>query len=196
MPFFVLLVVFLLFVLVSRVAQSSNRNALLARGLEARGLILQASSLATETTYASQRFEVRNLTLDVEVPGRQPYEVSVSPMIPRICEALPGVTLDLRVDPKNPSNIAIVGPSGSSGWLAAAAAVPGQTWTTMPSGVPLPKGCGTLIVVLVAMSLALASLLSFMSSSKKPHAPAPAATHAAPPVKPVRGPARPPIRTR
>jgi preprotein translocase subunit SecG len=197
MPFAVLFVIFVVIVLIVRSQGGGGglggRSGLLARGLHARGIILQADQLATETSYMGQRFEVRNLTIDVEVPGRDPYVVTLRPMIPRIVEALPGATLDLRVHPSNPNNVEIVGPAGASDWIRAAAAVPGQTWAGPQmalSGASLPKGCGTVFVVLVGMSLATAAVLTFInehrSSTAATHAAPPKATHA-PPVTPPRG---------
>lgn len=174
MPFAVIFVIFVLFVLIVRFGSGgADRNALLTRGTFAHGLILEASATSTEATYAGQRFERRALTLDVEIPGKEPYEIQATPMIPRICEALPGAALDLRVDPMNRKNIAIVGPAGASGWIAAGASIPGQTWAPTRLGQGLPRGCGWLIVVAVGMSLLLASVLSIVngSTSREPSAP-------------------------
>ena len=188
MPFAILLFIYLVFVVViwAGSAGAGNRNALIRNGLLARGLVLQASSTSSgEMMYLGQRFERRWVTLDIEVPGRAPYELSTTPMFPRICEALPGATLDVRVDPKNPNNIAVVGPAGSSAWLGAAALVPGQTWAGPQAriGNVLPKGCGLIIVVLIGMSLAFASLLSFISDARKPHTPS--STHTTVPTHPT-----------
>jgi hypothetical protein len=162
MPYFAYLVIFVLIVLAKRVSSGAlgYRNVLLRTGTPARGLVLRASSVSTETSYEGQRFELRTLLLDVEVPGAPPYEVSVTPMIPRICEALPGASLDLRVDRSNRQRVAIVGPAGSSGWLDVAAAVPGQTWG--PSTLMLGAGSGTLLAGLVIFVLAVASIYSFL----------------------------------
>jgi hypothetical protein len=183
MPFAILFVIFVVLVLVVR-AQKGGRSGTVSRGLLARGIILQADQFATETSYLGQRFELRRLTLDVEVPGRAPYEVSITPRIPRIVEALPGATLDLRVDPSNPQNIEVVGPAGATDWIRAAAAVPGQTWAGPQLAIPgvssLPKGCGTIVVMLIGMSLLLAAVLSFVLTERHPASPSP--THAAPPA--------------
>jgi hypothetical protein len=175
MPFVVLLVIFLVLVFAVRAGQGGGRGALLARGLPARGLILSADRTATDASYGGQRFEVRSLVLDVEIPGRAPYEVSLSTMIPRICEALPGATLDLRVDPAKPNNLAIVGPAGSSQWLGAAVGIPGQTWAVKPGGSR--AGCGTLVLVLVGLSLAFGAVMSFVGGGSNEPAPAPTPTH-------------------
>ena len=88
MPFIVAIGVFALVFfavwLVGRAAGTAGgRDALIARGVSARGLILKASQWSTESAQGLQRFEVRKLLLDVEIPGEAPYEVSVSPLIPR-----------------------------------------------------------------------------------------------------------------
>jgi hypothetical protein len=175
MPFVAALVVFLVIVFVARASQVGGRGALLARGLPARGLILSAARTATDASYGGQRFEVRSLVLDIEVPGRPPYEVSLSTMIPRICEALPGATLDLRVDPAKPDNLAVVGPAGSSQWLGAAVGIPGQTWAVKPGASQ--AGCGTVILVLIGLSLGFGAVLSFVGGSSEEPAPAPSPTH-------------------
>ncbi len=88
--------------------------------VDAQGLILSASTQCGERALGGQRFEVRDLVLDVEIPGRAPYVVSVTAMIPRICEGRPGARLDLTVNPMQPDDVQIVGPAGSSAWLYAA----------------------------------------------------------------------------
>jgi len=60
----------------------------------------------------SRRFELRQVYIDVEIPGKPPYETSSRAVIPinLVRDVLPGATVELRVDPKNPSKIAIIGP--------------------------------------------------------------------------------------
>ena len=176
MPFAVLLVIFLVLVFLVRAGQRGGRNGLLARGLPARGLILSAARASTDAAYGGQRFEVRSLVLDVEVPGKPPYEVSLSAMIPRICEALPGATLDLRVDPSKPDNLAIVGPAGASEWIGAATSIPGQTWAVKPGATR--AGGGTVVLVLIGLCLSFASVMSFLGGAREAPEPAPVATHA------------------
>jgi hypothetical protein len=200
MPFAVLFVMFVMLVLIVR-AKGGGRNTLLQRGVRAHGIILQADQFSTETSYLGQRFELRNLTLDVEIPGQAPYEVRFQARVPRIVEALPGATLDLRVSPSNQSSIEIVGPAGASDWIDAASRVPGQTWgpalLRIPGASSAPRGCGTIVLVLIGMSLALASVLTFVAEARKP-APTAAPAHLAPttqtrptPQPPGRGGARP-----
>jgi hypothetical protein len=100
----------------------------LNRGILGRGLVLSADAVATEVVYRGMRYERRFVTLDVEVVGQPPYQTRLNLRIPRIVEALPGATLDLRVNPSDAEDIEIIGPAGACDWLTEAAAVPGQTW--------------------------------------------------------------------
>jgi hypothetical protein len=106
---------------IAAVASAADPRArVLQKGLDGRGIVLAASKTATNSILGGVRYESRWVKLDVEVPGRPPYEVSLTPLIPRICEVLPGSSLDLKVDPADPKNITVVGPVGSIGWMAAA----------------------------------------------------------------------------
>jgi hypothetical protein len=100
----------------------------LNRGILGRGLVLSADPVATEVVYRGMRYERRFVTLDVEVVGQPPYQTRLNLRIPRIVEALPGATLDLRVNPSDAEDIEILGPAGACNWLNEAAALPGQTW--------------------------------------------------------------------
>ncbi len=190
MPFAVAFVIFVVLVVIVRFAVRSAAqsgaaaNFLLTNGLLARGLILQADSMATEGTLRGQRVEYRQLRLDVEIPGQPPYEALVRPAIPRICEALPGAALDLRVDPRDRNNISVVGPAGASGWIGAAASIPGQTWAPQASiaGAGLPRGCGIAFVLVVGGGLLLGAIVSFAADMQRSSSPQhPTATHAPPP---------------
>jgi hypothetical protein len=87
-------------------------DALVARGIPARGILLWVAPTGFKSGTQARRFEVRQVRIDVEIPGREPYETTASPMIPinLVRDVLPGATVELRVDPKNPSNLAIIGP--------------------------------------------------------------------------------------
>ena len=96
-------------------------NRLLQKGLQARGIMLSVSrvgirqpgavTLNTRAGLTTLRFERRNVLVDVEIPGQAPYEVQTATLIPSrlVADVIPGATLELRVDPKNPRNIAVVG---------------------------------------------------------------------------------------
>ena len=82
-------------------------------GLPARGILLQVAQTASGLGGpALRRFQRRTVYIDIEVPGRAPYEVSASAWIPMNCvrDVLPGATVELRVDPKDPKKFVIIGP--------------------------------------------------------------------------------------
>jgi len=91
---------------------SGGYDSLVARGVPARGILLQVASVGTKVGTVSRRFELRQVWVDIEIPGQKPYEVNTSAVIPLnlVRDVLPGATVELRVDPKNPSKIAIIGP--------------------------------------------------------------------------------------
>lgn len=102
-------------------------------GLPARGLILVSERTPTPRTFNGRRFESRSVTMDVEIEGREPYTLVAQLMIPRgLLSALPGDSVDLRVDPSDPSIVAVIGPGGFSGpWLRQAGstfAMPIANW--------------------------------------------------------------------
>ncbi len=87
-------------------------DRLVANGIPARGILLQVSRRGTKVGTVQRRFEVRSIRVDVEIPGRPPYEVTARPAIPInfVRDVLPGATVELRVDPKNRAKLVIVGP--------------------------------------------------------------------------------------
>ena len=112
---FGLIVVFVIIMVVKGAAgggASGSYDALVANGTPARGILLQVSSTGTKIGSVARRFELRSVTIDVEIPGKAPYEISATPVIPinLVRDVLPGATVELRVDPKNPSKMAIIGP--------------------------------------------------------------------------------------
>jgi hypothetical protein len=88
-------------------------GGLLKNGVPARGILLQVSWMATRVQGSTtQPMERREVLIDVEVPGRPPYEVRAQALVPINLrnDVMPGATVELRVDPKDPKNLAIVGP--------------------------------------------------------------------------------------
>lgn len=87
-------------------------DSLMRNGNAARGILLQVAPTGTMSGTVQRRFQLRSVTIDVEIPGQQPYVVSCVPIIPLnlVRDVLPGATLEIRVDTSDPSNIAIVGP--------------------------------------------------------------------------------------
>ncbi|CAN5319511.1 hypothetical protein BH11MYX1_BH11MYX1_49170 [soil metagenome] len=91
----------------------SGYKALLSRGLPARGILLAVTNVPSSTLGVGLfKLQVRQVRIDIEVPGRAPYEVTASVAIPLnlVRDVLPGAIVELRIDRKNPTNIAIVGP--------------------------------------------------------------------------------------
>ena len=89
-------------------------DRLISSGTPARGILLSVTSYSNRVqgSTAQRRFVSRSVTIDVEVPGNPPYEVTTDLIIPSNLDRdiLPGATVELRVDPRNPSRMAIVGP--------------------------------------------------------------------------------------
>jgi hypothetical protein len=123
---FVIAVVLL--IVVFWLVKQSSRNLLtstaaidrLARsGIRGRGLVLSSFQMSFGVTLGGRRFERKQMTLDVEIPGRPPYQVNGQFLVPRgQVEAIPGSSLEVAVDPSNPSQIAVLGPGGFTGpWL-------------------------------------------------------------------------------
>jgi hypothetical protein len=88
-------------------------------GRRGRALVLQASRQSSLINTGGGRFESRSMTLDVEVPGHPPFQSSGTFRVPRgFVEAVPGASLEVSVDPNNPSNLEVLGPGGFSGpWI-------------------------------------------------------------------------------
>lgn len=98
----------------------SGFDQLMATGIPAKGILLQVSSTGTKVGLATRRFDVRQVTVDVEIPGQPPYVVTTSPAIPInfVRDVLPGATVELRVDRKDNTKLVIVGPG--TGFVPAA----------------------------------------------------------------------------
>jgi hypothetical protein len=91
-----------------------------AAGFPARGLVLQSSLIPTRTmSMNGRRFEVRTMTLDIEMQGRPSVVVSGDFTLPRgVVEPIPGALLEISFDPSNPQNLVVLGPGGFTGpWL-------------------------------------------------------------------------------
>jgi hypothetical protein len=122
------LIAVVLFVFVFWLIKQSSRNLLTStaaidrlarRGIRGRGLVLSAFQMSNGVTLGGRRFERKQMTLDVEIPGRPPYQVNGQFLLPRgQVEAIPGSSLEVAVDPSNPTQIAVLGPGGFTGpWL-------------------------------------------------------------------------------
>ena len=99
-------------------AGSAAQRALLAElalvqtGIPAQGILLQVDSYGTRQLINGYVYERRGVILDVEMPGQPPYQVRVTPLFPvsMVRNVLPGVSLQLRVDPKSSQTVAVVAP--------------------------------------------------------------------------------------
>lgn len=92
------------------------------KGVPAIGILLSVSPIASgflttnmrSATSVSgyARVQLRQVVVDIEIPGYPPYQLSTTAFVPTnlVRDVLPGATVELRVDPKKPNRIAIVGP--------------------------------------------------------------------------------------
>jgi hypothetical protein len=119
----VLVIFFIVFALVksasSRAFGVGNFDRLAQSGVRGRALVLAASSVAVGFRMGMRRFERRTMTLEVEVPGREPFIVQGTYPVPRgLVEPIPGSSLEVAVDPRGSGQIAVLGPGGFTGpWL-------------------------------------------------------------------------------
>lgn len=81
-------------------------------GIPARALLLEVSSTRVVVRSGWKTYERRKLTIDLEISGSEPCELSLNQLIPAHLAryVLPGASLEVRVDPKDPKHLAIVGP--------------------------------------------------------------------------------------
>ncbi len=112
--------VVILFILIKAFSNPAARyDRLQSRGLRGRALVLSANQITTSVRIGTRRFVNRPMTLEIELPGVEPYEITGTFAIPRgFADPVPGASLDVAVDPRNRSTIAILGPGGFTGpWL-------------------------------------------------------------------------------
>jgi len=109
------------FVIVKNAAtgQPAVYDRLAARGLPGRALVLSSFQMTQGISFGRRRFQRRQMTLEIEVSGRAPYELTNTFLVPRgVVEPIPGSSLDVAVDPKDPRNVAVLGPGGFTGpWI-------------------------------------------------------------------------------
>jgi hypothetical protein len=131
---FVVVAVVVIFLWLFKLATStgstspSGYQALLRSGLPARGILLSVTSTPSGSVGVGlYKLQLRQVRIDIELPGEPPYETTASVAIPLnlVRDVLPGATVELRVDRKHPDNIAIVGPG--VGFNAASLMTQGQT---------------------------------------------------------------------
>ncbi len=116
--FGIVVVVLVLWVIIKAASSSSpstagGYNRLAARGVSGRGILLSVSNTSMGSVGTGMyKLQQRAVTIDIELPGQAPYQATVTALIPLnlVRDVLPGATVEVRVDPSNPNNIAIVGP--------------------------------------------------------------------------------------
>lgn len=112
---FIIIVMIIVVVVIVSAAKNlgvGTFNALVKNGTAARGILLQVAPQGNRVGAGATRFQSRMVTIDVEIPGQAPYVIATGAIIPLnlVRDVLPGATMEIRVDPKNPGRIAIVGP--------------------------------------------------------------------------------------
>jgi hypothetical protein len=123
---------------------SGERAQILANGISGQGVIVAHGT----PERGAQRFNL-DIDMEIHVSGRQPYRVNNMYLVPAGATLGQGVTLPVKVDPNDPSKIAIdwevaqqapqrgaVRPVGGSGFspAPAPAPVPAPAPTAAPSG--------------------------------------------------------------
>jgi len=111
----VVLVVWVIYKIATASSSGTPRgyNALLQNGIPARGILLSVANTPMGSVgIGMYKFQQRTVSIDIEVPGQPPYEAMVTALIPLnlVRDVLPGATVELRVDPRDPNNLAIIGP--------------------------------------------------------------------------------------
>jgi hypothetical protein len=89
---------------------SNPCDSILQGGVQARGILLKVGSQRRPMGSAGSYYEMRAVTIDVEIPGKEAYETDCMLYVPsNLCRLiLPGATLELRVQSSN--SIAVYGP--------------------------------------------------------------------------------------
>ena len=116
---FVLFMGFVVFLVRVQTAQLRAFDRLSAKGRRGRALVLSSFRNATGVTLGGRRFQRRQMTIEIDISGQAPYEVTNTFLVPRgMVEPFPGCSLDVAIDPANPQSVAVLGPGGFSGpWL-------------------------------------------------------------------------------
>ena len=95
-------------------AGSMDLATLLQQGVPASGILIKVGTQRTLWGSASTGYyEVRSVSIAVEVEGKPPYQCDCSLYVPANLRRLilPGATIELRVNPRSPQNIAVFGPA-------------------------------------------------------------------------------------
>jgi hypothetical protein len=91
-------------------------DGLSMNGTPGLGILLSVDSIGQRSKIFYQgvavSIEQRNVVIDVEIPGRPPYQTNVAVSFPAnfSSSVIPGASVEVRVDPSDMNRIAIVGP--------------------------------------------------------------------------------------
>lgn len=130
---------------------SSNRQKLMQQGLAGQATIL---SVVETGVYINER-PVARLEMSINLPGRAPYTVQHSEVIPLIALGMitPGSSLPVAVDPTDPQKLAIDW-SGETRTRALGAAATGYPARMQPAaGMPTPNTLSTSVASAVPNTL-------------------------------------------
>jgi hypothetical protein len=125
--FVVIVVGVVVWALISAASSTGSNTRLLRNGIPARGILLRVAALPQGSLGTGMyKLQRRQVTIDIEIPGQPPYEATTMVSIPLnlVRDVLPGATVEIRVDRRNPNNVAIVGPG--VGFVGAALLTQGQ----------------------------------------------------------------------
>lgn len=95
----------------AKTSGTAGYKRLAASGTPARGILLEVSPIAGQSVgIGLNKLQSRQVTIDIEVPGQPPYELSTTLLVPLnlVRDILPGATVELRVGRRN--QIVVVGP--------------------------------------------------------------------------------------
>ncbi|HET9992681.1 MAG TPA: hypothetical protein VFQ65_29305 [Kofleriaceae bacterium] len=95
----------------AKASGSASYTRLARSGTPARGILLAvASTPGTSVGIGLNKLQSRQVTIDIEVPGQPPYELTTTLLIPLnlVRDVLPGATVELRVGSRN--QVVVVGP--------------------------------------------------------------------------------------
>jgi len=125
--FLVIMVFVVILIAASSASPARTYDRLVASGFRGRGILLQVSSQPTNTVGTRpRRFQLRQVRIDIELPGKPPYVIDATPYIPTnlVRDVLPGATVEIRVSRTDRNKIAIIGPGVGFAGAAQLMAVP------------------------------------------------------------------------
>jgi hypothetical protein len=120
------MLVFVMIILIPVIISSRAKTApvrqylsLESGGVRGRALVLASMQMSWGVTLGMRRFTRRQMTLEIELPGQAPYDITDQFLVPRgIVEPIPGSSLEVAVGGPSGSQVAILGPGGFTGpWL-------------------------------------------------------------------------------